>query len=131
MEFPITVSAALRQGALDGPPTPEQDELIWKLAEDAMDAYVRGDFTEAQAFQALLAWGGTAGELGWASLARSLPPPLRGPAAYVFGLRFRRLGKHAEADRLLRVAAADAPAGSPLARLARAERGRPAAGGGH
>jgi tetratricopeptide (TPR) repeat protein len=133
LAFPLTVAEAFHQGAVTGELTPEQDDLLWKAAYDLYQGFaVTGKFTEAQAFQGILAWMGTSGVLGWSGLARTLDPSSRGPLAYVYGHRFLRLKKPAEAADLFRTAVKDAPPGSPLRRLAEAEleRLKPAGKGG-
>jgi hypothetical protein len=68
-----------------------------------------------------LAWKGITNVLGWAGVAPTLPPDLRGALAYVLGHRYLRLGRPEDAAGLFRTAVADAPAGSPLRKLAEAE----------
>ena len=119
---PLTVYEGFHQGAVTGQLSPEQDELLWKLAHDLFNAYAtRGTVSEAQAFQAALAWKGTTSVLGWGGLQGSLTPELRGPLAYVLGHRYLFLKKKPEAIELFRTALKDASADSPLRRLAQAE----------
>jgi WD40 repeat protein/tetratricopeptide (TPR) repeat protein/predicted Ser/Thr protein kinase len=120
-DIAVHIVEALRQGTLADTPSADQDELMWHLANDVVEAYARGDFTESHAILAFITWNGVFGEIGWAPLAQSLPPTLRGPTAYVYGLRSLRLNKRTEAIPLFRTALAGAPAGSSLGRLAQAE----------
>jgi hypothetical protein len=65
-----------------------------------------------------MSWKGVTNALGWAGVAPSLEPHLRGPFAYVLGHRFRRLGQPEQARQMFLTAVADAPPDSTLARLA-------------
>jgi tetratricopeptide (TPR) repeat protein len=118
----LTLYEGFHQGAAPGPLPAEQDELLWKLAGDLLEAFSRkGTFTEAQAFQGALAWTGTMHFLGWAGLQPRLDPCLRGSLAYVLGRRYLVLGRKADAQSLFRTAVADAPPQSTLRRLAQGE----------
>jgi WD40 repeat protein/tetratricopeptide (TPR) repeat protein len=112
----------LREGALPGGLSAEQEELFWKLSVALVEAYGNGKVTPAQGFQLLLAWKGTTNLLGWGGVAPALSPEVRGPLAYVLGLRYRHVLKQRDdAVPLFRTALAHAPADSPLRRLAQAE----------
>jgi tetratricopeptide (TPR) repeat protein len=118
---PLTLYEGFHQGAVTGSLSAEQDEVLWKLASDLFDAYsVSGTLSETQGFQGALAWTGTTNLLGWGGLKHSLAPPLRGPLAYVLGRRYLLLKKPGAAD-FFRTALKDAPASSPLSRLAQTE----------
>ena len=99
----------------------EQEAMLWQLGNDALDAYLAGKLGLPQAAQAALTWRGSTNLLGWKGLALTLEPRLRGPAAYLFGYRYLRLKRPDDAGMFFRSALADAPPGSPLARLASAE----------
>lgn len=116
----------LRQGALPSNPTPDQDALAWKLAADMDQAYfIDGSIGKNQIFSLGTGWMGITGYLGWASAKNGLPQSLRGPAAYVFGLRYLHyLRRTDDARRFLQAAleeARRAPADPVLERLATAE----------
>jgi hypothetical protein len=102
----------------------EQDELFWRLVEDGWASVRAGNLTKGNLVQLTFAWkGNTSSALGWGALAKALDkqPALRGPLAYVMGHRLLRLGKPREASELFGAALRDAPADSPLRRLAEAE----------
>jgi hypothetical protein len=122
IQFALFIAEGFRQGALIGPASPDQEAVVWQASEGVYRAYTHGGFTDAQAFFGLTAWTGVAGFSGWASLSSSLGkrPDLRGPLAYLYGQRFLRLKKPADARKLFETALTDAPAGTPLSRLARA-----------
>ncbi len=117
----LLVYEKLRHDLHDGQATPEQDDLLWQATVRLCDAVRTGEMTKPQIFQLLLTWRGTTNVLGWGGVAPRLKPETRGPAAYLFGLRFRKLGKPAEAVVMFKTATADAPAGSALKKLAEAE----------
>jgi hypothetical protein len=108
----------VRQGAFTGAIATADDELLWKLAERLYAAYVDGRFPPPRVIQLALAWKGATNFAGWAGVAPSLEPGLRGPLAYVLGHRYRRLKRDREAETLFRTAFEDAPAESDLRRLA-------------
>src|SRR6202007_1871471 len=99
----------------------DQDELTWRLTGDSLSLYAEGKVGNVQMLQLALTWKGVTGFLGWASVAPKLPPEVRGPLAYVFGFRLLRRNQPADAEAMFRTAVADAPADSPLRRLAQAE----------
>jgi tetratricopeptide (TPR) repeat protein len=119
----LLVAEILRQGALPVPPSPEQDDLTWKLVEDTYWAFLDGTVREPHLLTVAFVWKGSPGIPGfsWQGLAPTLGPGLRGPLAYVFGHRYLRLGRPKEAADFFTQAAAAAPADSPPARLSRAE----------
>ena len=112
----------LRESAMPPQLPDEQAELLWKLSNDGYTAAVENHaISKAQFLQLGLAWKGITNVLGWAGVAPTLPPDLRGAIAYVLGHRYLRLGRPEDAAGLFRTAAADAPAGLPLRKLAEAE----------
>jgi len=120
---PILVLAyeKLRQDLFDGKPSAEVDEILWQTTDRFGNGFLEGKVSKAQALQAAFAWKGTSGVFGWASLSPTLAPEIRGPVAYTMGLRYLKLGKLPDAKKLFRTAVTDAPAGTPLARLASEE----------
>ncbi len=121
MHYPVrafTVEMA-RTEALAGKSTPEQDELLWRFAEEGTLAFGSGKLSDSQAMQLALLWKRGPSFLGGIEILKNFDPALRGPAAYLMGLRFQRLGR--PADDAFRMALEIAPANSPLERLARIE----------
>jgi hypothetical protein len=112
----------LRESAMPPQLPDDQADLLWKLSNDMYTAAVENHaMSKAQFLQMGLAWKGITNVLGWAGVAPTLPPDLRGALAYVLGHRYLRLGRPEDAAGLFRTAAADAPPGSPLRKLAEAE----------
>jgi hypothetical protein len=102
----------------------EQDAVIWQLCHDLYNAYFdSGTLTFRQVLGLGFTWEkGRTDFLGWGGVQDELGPSLRGPMAYMFGHLFlRRHHNVQEAGNFFRTALKDAPAGSPLTRLARAE----------
>jgi hypothetical protein len=124
LELPATVVgfAVVKHGALPAKTSQEQEELVWQTAASAWRQYQRtGKLTKDHAYALAPLWLGFAGKEGWAAVAPKLDTSLRGPLAYVLGQRMLRHKKYADARALFQAAARDAPADSPLARLAQAE----------
>jgi hypothetical protein len=120
--FILSVAEGFHQGAVQGDLSPDQETLLWELAQNLILSYSeRHSFTEAQAFQGILAWSGTTNLLGWSGLAAGLTPSVRGPLAYVMGHRYLRLKRSADAANLFRTALRDSTADSALRRLTQAE----------
>jgi tetratricopeptide (TPR) repeat protein len=117
----LTITEALHQGAMPGPLTPQQDELLWHLAQDSFQAYTANRLTTAQSIQLAFTWKGTTNALGWGGIKNSLDDALRLPLSYVLGHRFVQLKKPKEATEFFRAAAVGAPPGSELRRLAQTE----------
>jgi hypothetical protein len=111
----------LRQDLCDGKPTDDQDEVLWQAVTGLGNMFFERKFGTAQVLPLGLAWKGTTGVFGWGALESALPAEVRGPAAYGFGLRCVRLKQPADARKLFRVAAANAPGDSALSRLAAEE----------
>jgi tetratricopeptide (TPR) repeat protein/predicted Ser/Thr protein kinase len=117
----LTGVEILRLGALAGPASPEQEELIWGAVQDMFNGLTSGKVEKFQFLQVGLAWKGQVGQLGWAGVSGKLAPSLRGPLAYLLGHRYLRLNRPADAPMFFRTALADAAPGSALQRLAQAE----------
>jgi len=83
--------------------------------------FENGEITRPQLVQLGFAWKGVTNFLGWAGVAPTLKPDLRGPLAYVLGMRCLRLNKPDDAAALFKTARDDAPKGSRLKALAQAE----------
>jgi hypothetical protein len=116
-QIPLAAAEALRLGTVSEPLSLQQQTLIDQLCDKVYEAHLAGRFTEAHALTALIAFNGNFGPLGWEGLYKAVDPPLRGPLAYVFSHRFRRLNKPAEADALLRLAREQAAPDSRLRAL--------------
>jgi WD40 repeat protein len=123
------------QAALGGKPTPEQDELAWKVACDLHARYAAGSLDVGRLVAVYTAWKMPASYINLGFLKYQLEPSIRGPGAYLSGLRYLRGERPsaATAERLFRVALDNAPPNSTLARLAQAEidrlKARPRAAG--
>jgi tetratricopeptide (TPR) repeat protein len=117
----LTAVEIAHQGAMPGDLSAENEQILWELFTSAFAAYSTGKLTAQQVLQLALAWKGTTNLLGWAGVAPALEPDLRSRAAYVMGHRFLRLNRPKDAADFFRKALEDAPADSPVARLAQAE----------
>ncbi len=112
---------AVDQLLADGRLLPEQEALVVRLADDLYTAYYAGKLSRPHVLPLALTWKGLSNRMGWAGVAPSLDPTVRGPFAYLFGLRFLRLNRPAVAEQFFQSAVNDAQPGSPLELLARAE----------
>jgi hypothetical protein len=114
----------MRQDALGGTTSPEQDEVVWQATRTCFDFMQKGKLSQAHLLQLAFAWKGQTGFVGWGGAAAKLDPALRGPLAYVLGHRYLRLKsadqkvRRADALTFFRTAQKDALPGSPLQRLA-------------
>lgn len=101
--------------------TPMQDEVIWRLANEHVEAYRRGETTELHIVQMAQTYKGILGLFGWGGLG-SVPDHVRQPIAYAFACHFHRQGKVKETGMFLDVAGAtDDPKLQQLVREARAK----------
>jgi hypothetical protein len=98
--------------------TAEQEDLFWQAAIAYGDAALEGKLSVLQIGQLGAAYKGTTNFLGWSGVAPTLEPPMRALAAYGLGLRYIALKRPEDAAMFFRTAIADAPADSPLKRLA-------------
>jgi tetratricopeptide (TPR) repeat protein len=96
----------------------QQEELNWHVCEDLFREWQEGKLMETQVVQICLTWAGSNTAFGWQAVAPTLKPNLRGPLAYVFGHHYTHLKRPEDAKQFFRTAVKDAPAGSPLRRLA-------------
>lgn len=117
----LIVLEYIRQGAFAGMMTSDQENLVWQLTGDCLVAFFDQKLAKSQCLQLGLTWKGTTNVLGWAGVATTLDPSKRGPFAYVFGHRYRRLNNPKQAAEFFRIALKDAPKDSLLAKLAEAE----------
>jgi tetratricopeptide (TPR) repeat protein len=107
----------IRQDLFAGQPTKEQDDLIWKTMSSVVNLACERKLTKPQMLQVAMAWKGVAGTFGWAGVAGALPPEVRGPSAYLMGLKYLKTGKTEDAKKILRDALEVAAADSPLRKL--------------
>jgi tetratricopeptide (TPR) repeat protein len=119
--FQMLIHSFLAAGALPPNATAGQQAEVEELARRVGQAYATEKLNDFALAQLFLTWKGTTGFLGWGGLAPSLAPELRGPLAYVFGLRFLKLGRPADARTFFQSVLQDVPSGSRLAGLAKAE----------
>jgi tetratricopeptide (TPR) repeat protein len=118
-KFPcLCIAETIRQLACGGQFHPSQDSLVMKMAQDAVEAYAQNRLKVQHITGALLSWYDKQEFERWAD---QLEPAIRGPFAYCLGLRYRRLKKPEQAEKLFRTAQALAPANSLLDRLCRHE----------
>jgi tetratricopeptide (TPR) repeat protein len=118
----LVIYEFLHESAMPQQLADDQADLLWKLSNDTYTAVIENHaISKGQFLQMGLAWKGIMNFLGWGGVAPTLPPELRGALAYVLGHRYLRLGRPEDAAGLFRTAAADAPPGSPLRKLAEAE----------
>jgi tetratricopeptide (TPR) repeat protein len=117
----LLMAEKFHQDAVPGKLSPEQDDILWNAVTTGFEAFTKGKLDQVQIMQLALTWKGTSNFLGWGGVAGKLEPSFRGPMAYVMGHRFLRLNKQKEAVTFFRTALDDAPANSPLRRLAQAE----------
>lgn len=118
----IFMHEIIHQGASPGPLDKEVDDLIWKLANDFDSGLRAREVSQAQCVALALIWSGADfSGLAWSTFSANLKADVRGPSAYVLGLRSRQLNKPGDAAKFFRAALADAPADSALKRLAQTE----------
>jgi hypothetical protein len=118
----VLLAEYLHQEAMPGALPDEQRKLLEDFSEKAWNFYCTEKWTTATTQQLGRAWEGDTGALGWESLSKALGDDLRRPAAYVLGRRCAGvLKKPDKARELLQAALKDAPADSPLSRMAQAE----------
>jgi len=109
---------SIRQFVFPGELSADQDQVLWQLVSEQHTAYTSEKLSAIQMGALLLTWKGTTGPLGWQGVAPNLNAAFRGPLAYVYGRRYQQLKKPKEAEMFFRTALKDAPADSPLRRLA-------------
>jgi WD40 repeat protein/serine/threonine protein kinase len=117
----LAPAAFMRRGAFPEKISPEDEEILWKTANDLYNTYQAGKINEGHAFQIYLAWMGHANQLGWGGIAPLLPQELRAELAYLGGHRYRNRKSPAEAAMFFQTALRDAPPNSTLQRLARSQ----------
>jgi hypothetical protein len=96
----------------------ELQEMLWDLLKRGFKLYRGGTIGMDLVKQGAKALFGDLGDGGWGGLAPRLPPEMRGPATFFIALRLETLGRVGEAAKLMGEAHANAPADSPLRKLA-------------
>jgi len=117
----LVISETVRQMVFPDGGTQEQEQLVWDAMDRAYGAYFKGRIAEPELFAIFYTMKGQTNLTGWAGVAPQLEPSIRGPAAYVFGCLYLKRSAPVEAREFFKTAVTDAPAGSPLKRLAQAE----------
>ena len=95
------------QSAFAAPPTPDQEEVVWKLVNDAYQAYLDGKLKEEQLVPMATAWKLSRTLplfLIWGGEMDKLDPAIRGPLAYLYAQRLLRGGRDRDAAELFRKA---------------------------
>jgi len=103
------------------PLTDTEDKVLWDAAHAWFEGFRQGKISMTQLLQVGTTYSGMTDNLGWGGLAGKLSPEVRGPLAYFFGLYYQTGGKLDETLMFLQTAQKDAPAGSPLRKLAEDE----------
>ena len=117
----LTIVEKFKREAMTPPVVTVQEEIIWDNVVTLGDAFFAGEINKTHILQLALAYKGTTNFLGWGGVAPKLQPKQRAPIAYLLGHRSIRLDRPADALMYFRTAVADAPAETPLGRLAREE----------
>lgn len=103
----------------DGAISQRQEQVVAQLARDSFDAVFAGELTKRQLFQAAFTWKGITSFVGWESLAPTLDAKLRGPLAYLFGVRYlKQFKRPADARKFFQTAVKDAGQNAPLRAIA-------------
>jgi hypothetical protein len=88
-----------------------------RTGQEAVAGIPQGTLKHTQVLLLGSTWKGVTNVFGWEGVRRTLAPSLRGPIAYIFGQRYLR-EKRSGARMFFQTARDDAPANSPLRRLA-------------
>jgi tetratricopeptide (TPR) repeat protein len=108
----LNVTTTFELMALAGDPTAEQDQLIWDLVRASYEAYVARKLSNAQLTQLVLVFVAARSKASDVKLPEDAA--LRGPMAYLFGLRYAKQANAKEAEAFFEEALKWAPA-KPLA----------------
>jgi hypothetical protein len=122
----LAASQYAQRAVLAGMPSSEQDELIWNVFDELSRlTFATGEMGVAQLVQLSVAWRfpDANGYLGWSQLKGWLGERthIRGPLAYVLGMRCLALKRQEQAGAFFETALADAAPDSVLFRLAKPE----------
>lgn len=112
---------AFNELLFDGKMTENQDKLIRQFVDDGLHAAFAGKLDSKQAFKSVNVLRGNNDFYGWKSLSPSLDPTLRGPAAYIFAMRYLQLKRPKDAAMFFGDALKDAKPDSLLQRMANEE----------
>jgi len=123
VRLPVVLFATqvVRETAFQKSPTEEQQQWIWKTFSDGMSDVIEGRIrlNLVQLGAIATAWGGY--KIFWTGARRSFPQRHRAQASYLFGLRYVKLGRTADAVEFFRAAVNGASGDPLLKRLAAAE----------
>lgn len=109
-------------GNLLGGLASDQEVVCRQAGEGLFNAYYSGDLDKARVFKLAMTWKGFIGSQGWSDPKdAATPPALRGPLAYLFGLRYRQLGREADSKGFFKVALDSSDPSSPLHHLSETE----------
>jgi len=87
----VQLTAAI---VLDDQISTDQAAVCHEAGEGLFTAYYAGKLTMPLVLKLALTWKGLSDSQGWEGVAPALAPELRGPLAYIFGIRHRRLKNH-------------------------------------
>jgi len=123
VRLPVLVAGSqyVYENAFVGELAPDDDKVIWELAEQMLASHKDGRISAANLLQLGLTWKGTTNAFGWDGVQVSLEPELRASMAYVLGHRYQRLGRPAEAADFFQVAVKDAAVDSLVRHRAQAQ----------
>jgi hypothetical protein len=113
-----TFVESTRQLVFDSMSSDRQEELVAELAMDGFEAVSAGTMTKIQLLQLAFTWKGFTSFVGWGALAPTLAPKLRGPLAYVFGVRYLQFDRPTDARMFFQSAIQDAGDNETLHELA-------------
>jgi hypothetical protein len=100
----------------------DQEAICRQGCEALFDAYYSGEFDAFRMLTLAMTWKGSIGWQGWSGAKdEATPPAPRAPLAYIFGLRYRKLGREADCGMFFKVAFDSSEPNSLLRRLAEAE----------
>lgn len=109
-------------GAFAGPPTPEQEAIVWKQTQLAFRSFSNDEISFITLSLMGLAWKGTPPPFTtWENFLKQLPEVTRPGAAYVLGRRFAHRGRPADARTLFGLARDWAAGDATLKQLAEEE----------
>jgi hypothetical protein len=112
----LVIYEKFRQELFAGQLTSEQDDATWSIVNQVVEMHFAGRLSKQQILQLALTWKGSSGFLGWATVAPTLQPEVRGGIAYLMGLRYLKLNKPEVASGMFRTASeSDDAAVKPLA----------------
>ncbi len=118
----LAVFETVRRSLLRDDSPAGHEPILWEACTRMVDLYSEGKLGGNLVVPLVLSWKGTNNFLGWGAAAPALSPTIRGPIAFLMGLRYTRLGRPKDAIEFFRQAEADGGADSPLGREAREER---------